>query len=193
MANFTLNWSPGANSTGQYVDYKLASATAWTQYGNQLAGTVTTVTIPDLLNNTVYNFRVRNLCGASTSNGNSSSAVVITCPTPITITKTSNSMTFSFSHLGGNITKYEVRLFNASNVEIGTVKTFNSPSGTIQDTFTGLTASTTYQVRVTVFASYGSYENTKICLATATPTNAATTTCSPVTDLVVSGGDLVAV
>ena len=59
--NVTLTWTPGAGSTSQTVQYKLATASTWTTFSSEL-GTATTATVTGLSDNLIYDFKILNYC-----------------------------------------------------------------------------------------------------------------------------------
>jgi hypothetical protein len=152
MAQIPLTWIPagGFNSTGQQVQYKPEGG-VWTTF-QTVAPAISSITITGLLDNTVYEFRIVNLCadGGPTPSPTVLTQIYISCPAPTFILST-NSIQYSFAHLGAQVTKYTVELLSAANVVLQT-KTHLAPSGTISETFTGLSPNTNYNVRVNVFA-----------------------------------------
>jgi hypothetical protein len=102
----------------------------------------------------------------------------IVCPT-VTVTSTSTTVSYSFSEIGGDVDGYVVKLFNtAGTVEVGS----STPTGTATrtGTFTGLTASSVYKVRV--IPSAGTITKTDCAFTNAT--TAAPPVCSIPTDVV---------
>jgi hypothetical protein len=138
MAQIPLTWIPagGFNSTGQQVQYKPEGG-VWTTF-QTVAPAISSITITGLLDNTVYEFRIVNLCadGGPTPSPTVLTQIYISCPAPTFILST-NSIQYSFAHLGAQVTKYTVELLSAANVVLQT-KTHLAPSGTISETFTGL-------------------------------------------------------
>ena len=144
--NVTLTWTPGVGSTSQTVQYKLASASTYTTFSTK-TGTDTTETVTALSDNLIYDLRISTACNGGTS---TTSPVVqkinIICPT-VTITATSTTLAYSFPEIGGSVGSYSVKLFNSA----GTSELASStPTGTetLAGTFTALTASTAYKIRV---------------------------------------------
>lgn len=144
--NVTLNWTPGVGSTSQTVQYKLATASAYTTFST-VGGTVATETVTGLSDNLIYDFRISTACNGGT---NTTSPVVqkinIICPT-VTITAASTSLSYSFPEIGGSVGSYAVKLFNSAGTSELASQT---PTGTttLTGTFDALTASTTYKIRV---------------------------------------------
>ena len=183
MATAVLNWNApgGSNSINQTVKYRLNGASSWTTFANVSASTATS-TITGLSDNLIYEFQVINNCTVGgPSNSTSDFKIKIICPS-VTTTPTYNSVAFSFAHVGGDISKYVVDLMNSDGTSILGTKTFVSPSGTISDTFTGLTGSTAYQLRVTIYAGT-SFSFSKVCTNTSFSTSV-TPTCSAPTAVV---------
>jgi hypothetical protein len=144
--NVTLTWTPGVGSTSQTVQYKLATASTYTTFST-VTGTATTETVTGLSDNLIYDFRISTACNGGTS---TTSPVVkkinIICPT-VTVVATSTSLAYSFPEIGGSVGTYAVKLFNSA----GTSELASStPTGTttLSGTFSDLTASTTYKIRV---------------------------------------------
>jgi hypothetical protein len=173
--NVTLNWTPGAGSTSQTVQYKLASASTWTTFST-VSGTATTETVTGLADNLIYDFKILTACNGGTS---TQSPVVqkinIICPT-VTVTAASTSLSYSFPEIGGSVDSYVVKLFNSGGTSELASQT---PTGTttLTGTFSSLTASTTYKIRVVPTA--GSI--TKTDCAFATGVTLAPPTCNPPT------------
>jgi hypothetical protein len=158
MASFILNWTPagGLNSTGQQVQYKLSTSSTWITAAT-LGSSANTYTISSLLDNTIYDFQIVNLCtyGGPTT-GSTFQTIKLTCPT-VTATPTYNSVSFGFPDLGASVTDYRVDLLNAAGSSIIAFKNFTSLGTSISDNFMGLSPTTGYNLRVTVKA--GSYTN----------------------------------
>ena len=144
--NVTLNWSIGSGATSQSAQYKLSTSSTWTTFST-LAGSATTETITGLSDNLLYDLRIVSSCSGGTP---VNSAVVqkinIICPTVFT-TPTSSSIAYSFSEIGGSVSSYVVKLFNSSG---STELASQTPSGTttLTGTFSALSSSTSYNIRV---------------------------------------------
>jgi hypothetical protein len=144
--NVTLNWTPGVGSTGQTVQYKLASASTWTTFSS-ISGTATTETVTGLSDNLIYDFKILTACNGGTSTQSPTvQKINIICPT-VTVTPASDSLSYSFPEIGGSVTSYVVELFNSGGTSELASQT---PTGTttLTGTFSSLTASTTYKIRV---------------------------------------------
>jgi hypothetical protein len=144
--NVTLNWTVGSGATSQNVQYKLSSASTWTTFSS-VTGTATTETVTGLSDNLLYDFKIVSNCNGGTAG---SSAIIqkinIICPT-VTTTLASTSISYSFPEIGGSVGSYAVKLFNSAGTSELSSQT---PTGTttLTGTFSSLTASTTYKIRV---------------------------------------------
>ena len=153
MANFLLTWTPSndGTSSSQNVQYKKSIDSTWTTYANVSSATNTTL-INSLLDNVIYNFRISNICTyGGTSESSSATLINFACPS-VTLGSTVDTVTYSFTHPGGSISGFTVELLDAAGTTVLATDT-PSISGTISGSFTGLTASTTYKVRVKMTAS----------------------------------------
>ena len=162
--NVTINWSSGAGSNTQDIQYKLSSASTWITQGS-VSGVTVTYTISGLSDNVLYDFRVVSNCSSGTSvNSVSLSQINILCPT-VTASTTTSTVVYSFPAIGGSVSSYTVDLLNSAGTTV--VNTLTTVSGT----FTGLAEGTNYKIRVTAVA--GSFS--KVCNL-----SSATTTITPV-------------
>ena len=178
--NITLTWTVGAGASSQDVQYKLSSASTWTTHEN-VVGNVTTSSITGLLDNRIYDFRVITNCpGGTPTPSVSTQQIKITCPS-VTTTPSDTSITYSFAELGGSVTAYTVKLFNsAGDTELAS----QTPSGTTtrSGTFTGLTQSTGYKIRVIITA--GGFSKTDCAMVSVNTT--ATPACNAPTNVTAS-------
>jgi hypothetical protein len=175
--NITLTWTAGGGASSQDVQYKLASASTWTTHVN-VAGNVTTSTINGLQNNQIYDFRVVTNCpGGTPAASPTTQQINIICPT-ISTTPSDTTIAYSFPEIGGSVTAYTVKLFDsAGTTEVAS----QTPTGTTtrSGTFTGLTASTAYKIRVLITAGAFSKND---CAFTSVSTTA-TPACNAPTNL----------
>lgn len=174
-----LTWTPagGANSTSQEVQYKASSSSVWITAAS-LGPTVNTYTIKNLDDNTIYDYRIVNICAVGgPSYAPIKQAIRFVCPV-LTLTPSYNQVAYSFPHVQGSITKYVISLLNSSDSIVATQEV-TTMATTISGTFTGLTQSTTYKVRITMYAD--SYSNQ--CPPQSVTTGAAPT-CAPPTNVV---------
>lgn len=143
----SITWTPGGGGGTQTVEYKLQSAPIYTQYSVVSAATAS-ASIPGLSQNSVYIFRITNNCSGGTASAGSRTAIEITCPTVTTVT-TDTSVVASFTPLGGGIDSYVVSVLNSAGTTTLQTQTFTGPfDAQVNATFTGLTASTSYTIRV---------------------------------------------
>jgi hypothetical protein len=144
--NATLSWSIGAGATSQNVQYKLNSSSTWITF-ETVGGSATTSTVTGLNSNLIYNFRIVTYCsGGTPAPSVTLNKIYIVCPT-VTATSTDSTIAYTFDEVGGDVDTYVVKLFDSA----GTTEVASStPTGTTTrtGTFTGLTASTTYKIRV---------------------------------------------
>jgi hypothetical protein len=178
--NITLTWTAGGGAASQDVQYKLSTSSTWITHAN-VAGNVSTATINGLQDNLIYDFRViTNCAGGTPSASPATQQIKITCPV-VTATPSDVSIAYSFPELGGSVTAYAVKLFNNDgSVELAS----QAPTGTTtrSGTFTGLSQSTAYKIRVIVTA--GSFSKTDCAFVNATTT--ATPACNPPTNVTAS-------
>lgn len=176
--NANISWSIGAGATSQSVQYKLSTSTTWTTF-TSVSGTTTSATITGLSDNLIYDFRIVTYCSGGTPAPSSTiQKISITCPT-VTTTTTDTTVAYSFSEVGGDVTSYLVKLYNSDGT---TEVTTSTPTGTSTRTGTisGLSASTTYKLRVIPTA--GTITKTDCAFKTVTTT--APPVCSIPTDVV---------
>jgi hypothetical protein len=151
MSAFDLSWTPagGLNSTAQQVQYKLSSSSTWLVAGT-LSASANSYTVDDLDENTIYDFRIINMCSyGGPTPGAPFQTIDFVCP-EVTITTTYNSVSFSFAHVGGSVTEYRVDLLNAAGSSIIAFKNITSPGSTVANSFTGLSNETNYKLRITL-------------------------------------------
>lgn len=185
MASANLTWvnGGGANSTGQEVQFKLPSSGVWTVFSTE-PPTATSKTVTGLLPDTIYDFRIVDVCsdGGPTPSAQIQGAF-LTCPV-LTVTELPTALSYSMTHIGGDITRYLVRLYDSTGVNLMQTKQHDSPSGTMSSTFSGLTPSTAYVIQVVVFAG-PSFSFSKVC-ATLNHNTADPATCAAPTGVTVT-------
>lgn len=123
-------------------------------------------------NNVLYVYKAISNCGGSpvTTPYSTYTFANITCPS-VTYTPGLTSIGYSFSNVGGGVDKYDVKLYDSSGVTLLETDTFTPAfSSPITGTFSGLSSSTTYKVRVRVYI--GTYY--KDCTFTTVVTTGAT-------------------
>jgi hypothetical protein len=151
MVSFDLSWIPasGLNSTGQQVQYKESVSSTWLVATN-LSATADSYTVEGLDENVVYDFRISNLCSFGGPTNGAVFEIVGFVQPSLQVTPTYNTVAFSFTHVGGSVTQYRMDLMNAAGTSIVAFKNITSPSGMVADSFTGLSASTSYNLRLTM-------------------------------------------
>lgn len=166
--NINLTWTTGGGAASQDVQYKLATASTWTTHSN-IAGNITTAAISGLQDNLIYDFRVVTNCpGGTPAPSLATQQVNLICPT-VTISTTDTSVSYSFTNVGGSTTGYTVHLLDAAGTNILQTQS-PAVAGTVSGTFSTLTQSTTYKVRVTIIAGGFNRQCSAVdAITTATP------------------------
>jgi hypothetical protein len=178
----TVGWAAVSGANNYDVDYKLSTATTWTNAAT--ATTSTSVNISGLAAGTLYDWRVRANCTAGSSNyvqAQFTTQSVATCNTPTGLS--SSSITTS----GATVNWTAVSGANNYTVEYKTTAattwtTAASAATTTSVNITGLAASTTYDWRVRANCTSGSS-----AFAQAQFTTGAVTTCPSSFDNVANG------
>lgn len=122
-------------------------------------------------NNVLYVYKAISNCG-----GSPPATPYITyefanlqCPT-LTIVPAETTLPYSFTHVGGGVTKYEVRLYDSTGTTLLATNSHTPAFPTpVTGSFSGLSANTSYRIQVTVYI--GTY--TKTCTMTSTGTTPA--------------------
>lgn len=165
----SLSWVPGGGGGTQVLEYKLASASTWTQYA-VYQPTTTSAMVPGLTPNLVYNFRITNNCSGGAAAAAIASSAGLNCITLANVT-TDTTIASSFTPPGGDVDTIVVKLYDSTGTTQLQSQTFLAPfASQITATFTSLTASTTYQL-VAVPSIAGTYTNTSCTKVTATTTS----------------------
>ena len=173
-----LDWQIVSGITSQLVQYKLATACSdcWIDFG-YVDIAANSVTISDLSDNYIYNFRVQTSCSSGSPTPSIlTSQINILCPT-ITTSVAASTISYSFSALGGSITGYTVKLYNSAGTTLLSTQTpsFTSSSTSITGTFSALTPSTAYKLELTIAAD----TFTKTCTQVSASTIAGTACDTP--------------
>lgn len=173
-----ITWTPGGGGGAQQVQYKLHSDASFTTYST-VSPSTNSESIPGLSQNLVYDFRVLNNCSGGVPSATSISKLEIGCVTAL-LTTADISITGQFATLGGSIDGYEVDLLDSTGTSILQSQTFTGPfSSTLSFTFSSLTASTSYNIRVKPSAGVTVRVNCALSPFTTTSTPA----CPPPTNL----------
>lgn len=150
--NVLLSWTPTVCSSplGQRVEYRKKSDSTWTLFAI-VPCEVSSVTIVNLEDEILYEFRVGSIC----SEGGQDRSVSYTayevqikqkCPEPITITPDQTSVTFEFLGSIGDIDSYDVYLYDENNNELEVQNVLNDTI--VTGSFTNLTSETVYKIKV---------------------------------------------
>lgn len=162
MASATLNWTPaGGSSTGQRVEYRVKSVGgSWTVFSS-VSASVNTVTVTGLADNTIYEFRVVNMCSGGDVASFNAEGVNQTCVSQ-SHSVTATSCTVTFPHLGGEVSKYNIKIYQTiGGTLISSVDKTGPFTGgsTVTHTFTGLTSGAGYYVQITPYVGTYSLPN----------------------------------
>ncbi len=165
----TVSWTAVAGASSYDVDYKLTSASTWTNAATATSGT--SVIISGLNSSTVYDWRVRTNCSSGSSaytaaQFTTSGVAVCNAPTGLASSAiTTNSATVSWAAVSGAVSYgVDYKLTTSSTwTSAATATTATSLS------LSGLTASTVYDWRVLTNCSGGSstYSTAQFTTATA--------------------------
>jgi hypothetical protein len=138
-------------SSGINVYYRQAGDTAWTNHGLAAADSEE-VTVEDLEDNYIYEFRLQNIDGNNPYSLTLRSAYLAE-PT-VHLTPTNEAVGIQFEKPEGSITSYRLDIYEAASPQtVVDTYTVSSPGDEIEHVFTGLDASTNYTLVVNVIAS----------------------------------------
>jgi hypothetical protein len=171
-----VSWAAVASALSYDVDYKLNTATTWTNIAT--GTTATSANIAGLTQGTLYNWRVRATCSAGS--GNYVAAQFTTsapCGTPATLASsaiTSSSATVSWGAVSGAISYAVDYKLNTS----ATWTTATASTASTSVSISGLTASSLYDWRVSATCASGTS-----AFATAQFTTTAVSTCPGALDV----------
>lgn len=159
--SIVLNWTAagGANSTGQRVERSPYGTNSYSTIAT-LSATATTYTDATAIIDTVYDYRIVNICEVGgPTNGGRATIVDITCPT---VTATASGLIISGAHgETTNESEYEsVKLLNQAEDELQTLNITGGQAGDYTFTDAGIEYNTTYIVRAVIVAPDGT---TKDC------------------------------
>jgi hypothetical protein len=164
MAQSIITWTAagGTNSLSQLVQYKLSSSSTWVTFSTLAAG-VGTETITGLVVNQIYDFRVVDNCAVGGPIPSQlTQKIKFNCPS-ITVTPTFNSVSASFPNMYGDITKYVVQLLDSTgNSVLNTSEITDISPSSFTKVFSSLTSSTTYNIRITMYAGT-TFDYSNIC------------------------------
>jgi trimeric autotransporter adhesin len=168
----TVSWSAVTGAVSYNVDYKLASATTWTVLAANT--TALSANITGLTPASNYSFRVNTNCSGSTSTYTGQSFITLAAPTcnaPASVTSSAISAsgaTISWPAVSGAVNySVDYKLATATTWLIQTAGTTS-----LSTTITGLTASSSYNVRVRTNCSGNSSAYTQANFTTIAATSA---------------------
>ena len=122
-------------------------------------------------NNTLYVYKAISNCGGSPPSTpyTTYEFANITCPS-VTITPSETALGTSFTHVGGGVDKYKIELYDSTGTMLLATNLHTPAFATpVTGTFSGLTASTSYKIKTTVYI--GTYS--KVCTTQSTATSGA--------------------
>lgn len=117
--------------------------------------------------NKVWIYKAISLCTGLSRPFSIKEYISQTCPV-VTIGKSSTTVTYSFPHVGGDTNQYRVALYNGITL-IGTIQTKAVSPSPVTGSFTGLTASTAYSVKVYNEITGTAYSNECVSAVTTDP------------------------
>lgn len=164
--NATLNWAAVSSALSYDVDYKASSSATWINAAT--ATTLLSVSLTGLTQGTAYDWRVRATCAAGSGNyvqSTFTTTAPCTAPTnPVTSAITSNSATLAWTGaLGANSYKVEYKTTASATWIVAAA----ANTGTSFN-LTGLTATTTYDWRVSSNCTGGTSTTVQAQFTTAT-------------------------
>jgi len=168
MAVFTLTWTPviTGNVTAQRANYRQKSVggsfiTTGFSPSNDLSTAATTTAKGSLFSNTIYEFKIQNICtegGPTDNSGGISEQIAFECLTP-TVTKTTTSGQAAYTGLPADITKVRFTLRKTSDNTIVSGPTVVTVAGNAALlNVTGLTVTTGYYFQTEFYTTLTSGE-----------------------------------
>jgi len=147
MANFSLTWSVAAGTYQQELYLKPKYSGSWNLIAT-LDGSTTTYSVVGVADNKIQQFKIKGFC---TDGFPKDSAVIefasLTCPSPVTVTTACDGIVnYSFAQVGGDVNNYDIQLLSNADAVISTQT--KVAAATVTGSFTGLTASTAYKIKV---------------------------------------------
>lgn len=144
----TAHWSwTTENPTGNVsytIRYRLSGTSVWTQYSTS----GTTAAVSGLAINRVYDFQITNVNNNDNPSSAISQGINITDPNPV-ISPVNTSVGYTFGNLSMDMDSYTSTVALQSNPGAIIDTHILSPSDTVTDTFTGLSALTGYLMTIT--------------------------------------------
>lgn len=148
MANFSLTWNVAAGTYQQELYLKNKYSGSWNLI-TTLNGTTNTYNLTGIPDNKIQQFKIKGFCTDGIPKESTVSEFAnLTCPSLVTVTPACDGVvTYSFSQVGGDVNNYDVQLLSNTDVVITTQT--KAAAATVTGSFTGLTASTPYKIKVT--------------------------------------------
>ena len=154
MADFEIKWTPPVSTTYKQEIYLRLRYTSEYSLIAELEGSVFYYTITGLLDNKIYEYKIKTYCLTSGPGETAvKSFIKINCPTFTTnnITlKCNRTFDYSFLALGQDIDAYDIVLLNNAGTELSrqTKTTPLAVGSTITGTFSSLLAETIYKIKI---------------------------------------------
>lgn len=147
-AHFSFTVDNQAGTTSFKVKYRLSGTSIW----STLNTSGTTVSVPDLIINRLYDFQVTNINGADNPSSQVVQSISITDPMPF-ISSTNSSVGYYFNNLSEDIDTYTATVaeFDSPGVILAT-EVYN-PANPVVGEFTGLTPLVKYYLTITPAAN----------------------------------------
>jgi hypothetical protein len=165
--SIVLNWTAagGANSTGQRVERSAYGANSYSTLAT-LSASATTYTDATALIDTVYDYRIVNICEVGgPTNGGRVAIVDITCPT--VVANVSGLIISGEYGDTANESEYQsLKLLNTEEDELQTLTVTGDAAGTYTFTDAGIDYNTAYIVRAIIVAPNGTTKNCDTSVST---------------------------
>ena len=165
--SIVLNWTAagGANSTGQRVERSAYGANSYSTLAT-LSASATTYTDNTALIDTVYDYRIVNICEVGgPTNGGRVAIVDITCPT--VVANVSGLIISGEYGDTANESEYQsLKLLNTEEDELQTLTVTGDAAGTYTFTDSGIDYNTAYIVRAVIVAPDGTTKNCDTSVST---------------------------
>lgn len=151
----TLKWSKVGDPKGYDVFYRRHNTLSWNQVGSRLSANALSVDITGLEYNLLYDFQVISVCQDDRLSPSLIQTQAALKPLFFTLTAEDTKVKVDFNTLGGDVSRYVIKLTNPAGTTVQTVQTVDvaTDQKTVSHTFTGLTSATIYGVVIDALAS----------------------------------------